>query len=102
MDTTPVRGPFHVRGRQADYNYRYFEKLHETGYISIHNHTVSHPLNLPGLPAAQQLNEISGLRYQTAAHRLRPGDVILGRFRGPAQLRGATMVRMMTRLYRHI
>jgi peptidoglycan/xylan/chitin deacetylase (PgdA/CDA1 family) len=133
-------------------DYAYFEKLYETGYVSIQNHTVTHPLDMPGLSAAQQLNEISGqqeklraeygvtpyifrppggnydattigsagaaglkglmlwketmqisdMEYQTAARRLSPGDIILCHFRGPAQLHGETMVRMMTRLYKHI
>lgn len=133
-------------------DYAYFEKLYETGYVSIHNHTVNHPLSMPSLSAAQQLDEISGqqeilakqygvkpyifrppggnynnatiaatgqaglkgmmlwkesmqisdMQYQTAVHRLNPGDIVLCHFRGPAQLDGETMVRMMTRLYRHI
>jgi peptidoglycan/xylan/chitin deacetylase (PgdA/CDA1 family) len=133
-------------------DYAYFEKLYETGYVSIQNHTVSHPLSMPALSAAQQLDEIAGqqeilrrqygvtpyifrppggnynettiavtgeaglsgmmlwkeameisdMQYQTATHRLQPGDIILCHFRGPAQLHGETMVRMMTRLYRHI
>ena len=133
-------------------DYAYFEKLYETGHVSIQNHTVNHPLSMPALSAAQQLDEISGqqeilrkqygvtpyifrppggnyneatiasagqaglkgmmlwresmeisdMQYQTAAHRLRPGDIILCHFRGPAQLHGETMVRMMTRLYKHI
>ena len=133
-------------------DYAYFEKLYATGYVSIQNHTVSHPLSMPGLSAAQQLDEISGqqeilrkqygvtpyifrppggnynattiaaagqaglkgvmlwkeamqisdMQYQTASHHLQPGDIILCHFRGPAQLDGETMVRMMTRLYKHI
>ena len=133
-------------------DYAYFEKLYETGFVSIQNHTVNHPLSMPSLSAAQQLDEISGqqeilhkeygvtpflfrppggnydettvasageaglkgvmlwkeameisdMQYQTAAHRLHPGDIILCHFRGPAQLHGETMVRMMTRLYKHI
>jgi Polysaccharide deacetylase len=133
-------------------DYAYFEKLYETGYVSIHNHTVNHPLSMPSLSAAQQLDEISGqqqilkqqygvtpyifrppggnydeatiaatgeaglkgmmlwreameisdMQYQTARHRLSPGDIVLCHFRSPAQLDGETMVRMMTRLYRHI
>jgi peptidoglycan/xylan/chitin deacetylase (PgdA/CDA1 family) len=133
-------------------DYAYFEKLYETSYVSIQNHTVDHPLDMPGLSASQQLYEISGqqeilhkeygvtpyifrppggnydettissageaglkgvmlwkeameisdMEYQTAAHRLNPGDIILSHFRGPAQLHGETMVRMMTRLYKHI
>ena len=133
-------------------DYAYFEKLHETGYVSIQNHTVTHPLDMPGLSASRQLDEISGqqeklhkeygttpyifrppggnydattidsvreaglkgvmlwkeamqisdMEYQTSAHRLQPGDIILCHFRGPAQLDGETMVRMMIRLYKHI
>ncbi|HYB48357.1 MAG TPA: polysaccharide deacetylase family protein [Streptosporangiaceae bacterium] len=133
-------------------DYAYFEKLYETGYISIQNHTVTHPLDMPGLSASRQLDEISGqqdklhkqygttpyifrppggnydpatidsvseaglrglmlwkeamqisdMEYQTSAHRLKPGDIILCHFRGPAQLHGETMVHMMTRLYKHI
>ena len=133
-------------------DYAYFEKLYETGYVSIQNHTVTHPLDMPALGAARQLDEIAGqqeklhaeygvtpyifrppggnynettitstsqaglkglmlwkeamqisdMQYQTSAHRLSPGDIILCHFRGPAQLDGETMVRMMTRLYRKI
>jgi peptidoglycan/xylan/chitin deacetylase (PgdA/CDA1 family) len=133
-------------------DYAYFEKLYQTGYVSIQNHTVTHPLDMPALSAQQQLDEVSGqqqklhaeygvtpyifrppggnynattvaavrqaglagmmlwketmqisdMEYQTSAHRLSPGDIILCHFRGPAQLDGETMVRMMTRMYRHI
>ena len=41
-------------------DYAYFEKLYETGHVSIQNHTVTHPLDMPGLPASRQLYEISG------------------------------------------
>lgn len=133
-------------------DYAYFRRLYETGHVSIQNHTVHHPLDMPGLSASQQLDEISGqqeilhreygvtpyifrppggnydettiasageaglrgvmlwkeamqitdMEYQTAAHRLHPGDIILSHFRGPAQLHGETMVHMMIHLYRHI
>ena len=133
-------------------DYAYFERLYETGHISIQNHTVTHPLDMPGLPASRQLDEISGqqeklrkeygttpyifrppggnydattidsvreaglkglmlwkeameitdMEYQTSAHALNPGDIILCHFRGPAQLHGETMVNMMIHLYRHI
>jgi peptidoglycan/xylan/chitin deacetylase (PgdA/CDA1 family) len=133
-------------------DYAYFEKLYETGYVSIQNHTVDHLLDMPALPAAQQLYQIAGqqeklrreygvtpyifrppggsydettiaavaeaglaglmlwkeamqitdMEYQTAAHRLSPGDIILCHFRGPAQLDGESMVHMMIRLYRRI
>jgi peptidoglycan/xylan/chitin deacetylase (PgdA/CDA1 family) len=133
-------------------DYAYFEKLHETGFVSIQNHTVTHPLDMPSLSAARQLDEISGqqeklrneygvapyifrppggnynqttitatrqaglkglmlwkeameitdMEYQTSAHRLSPGDIILCHFRGPAQLDGESMVHMMIHLYRRI
>jgi peptidoglycan/xylan/chitin deacetylase (PgdA/CDA1 family) len=40
-------------------DYAYFEKLHETGYVSMQNHTVDHPLDMPVLSASQQLYEIA-------------------------------------------
>jgi peptidoglycan/xylan/chitin deacetylase (PgdA/CDA1 family) len=133
-------------------DYAYFAKLHDTGFVSIQNHTLTHPLYMPALSAARQLEEIAGqqeklrkeygstpyifrppggnydatttaavqeaglkgmmlwkesmeiqdMQYQTASHKLRPGDIILCHFRGPAQLKGETMVQMMTNLYRHI
>jgi peptidoglycan/xylan/chitin deacetylase (PgdA/CDA1 family) len=133
-------------------DYAYFAKLKETGYVSIQNHTVTHPLDMRSLPAARQLDEVAGqqdklrreygttpyifrppggnydvttveavrsaglrgmmlwreamqisdMEYQTPRHALRPGDIILTHFRGPAQLHGQTMVQMMIRLYRHI
>jgi peptidoglycan/xylan/chitin deacetylase (PgdA/CDA1 family) len=133
-------------------DYAYFEKLYETGHVSIQNHTVNHPLDMPALSASRQLDEISvqqaklrkeygvkpyifrppggnydattissaseaGLKgvmlwketmqvtdmeYQTSAHTLNPGDIILCHFRGPAQLHGETMVHMMIHLYKHI
>ncbi|WP_236652028.1 polysaccharide deacetylase family protein [Streptacidiphilus neutrinimicus] len=133
-------------------DYRYFAELFATGFVSIQNHTVTHPLAMPRLSAARQLEEIAGqqeklkreygttpyifrppggnynattvaavkeaglrgmmlwkesmeihdMQYQTASHRLRPGDIILCHFRGPAQLKGETMVQMMANLYRHI
>ncbi len=133
-------------------DYAYFEQLHETGYVSIQNHTVTHPLDMPALSAARQLDEIAGqqqklnreygvtpyifrppggnydettiasasqaglqglmlwkeamqitdMQYQASAHRLSPGDIILCHFRGPAQLKGESMVHMMIHLYRRI
>ena len=59
-------------------DYAYFEKLYETGYISIQNHTVTHPLEMPGLPASRQLDEISGQQdklhkeYGTTPYIFRP------------------------------
>ena len=133
-------------------DYAYFEQLYETGYMSIQNHTVNHPLSMPSLPYQEQLDEIAdqqtklhkeygvtpyifrppggnydsvtreatraaGLKgmmlwkeameiddmeYQTSDRHLQPGDIILCHFRGPAQLKGETMVQMMTHLYSHI
>ncbi|WP_051451560.1 polysaccharide deacetylase family protein [Actinospica robiniae] len=133
-------------------DYAYFEKLYETGFVSIQNHTVTHPLEMPGLSFQQQLDEVAGqqvklkreygvtpyifrppggnynettraavrqaglkgmmmwreameiedMEYQTSRRQLNPGDIILCHFRGPAQLKGKTMVQMMTNLYRHI
>ncbi len=133
-------------------DYAYFEKLNQTGFVTIQNHTVNHPLNMPSLSAQRQLDEIAGqqqklqkeygttpylfrapggnynaatvnavkqaglkgmmmwkesmeihdMQYQTASHQLQPGDIILAHFRGPAQLKGETMVQMMINLYKHI
>ena len=133
-------------------DYAYFEQLYETGYMSIQNHTVNHPLSMPSLSYQEQLDEIAdqqtklhkeygvtpyifrppggnydsvtreatraaGLKgmmlwkeameindmeYQTSDHHLQPGDIILCHFRGPAQLKGETMVEMITHLYSHI
>jgi peptidoglycan/xylan/chitin deacetylase (PgdA/CDA1 family) len=41
-------------------DYAYFEKLYQTGYVSIQNHTVNHPLSMPDLPYQQQLDEVEG------------------------------------------
>jgi peptidoglycan/xylan/chitin deacetylase (PgdA/CDA1 family) len=41
-------------------DYAYFAKLKETGYVSIQNHTVTHPLDMPSLSAARQLDEVAG------------------------------------------
>ena len=133
-------------------DYAYFAKLYETGFVSMQNHTVNHPLDMPALSFQQQLDEVAGqqvklereygakpyifrppggnydattraavrqaglrgmmlwreameiddMEYQTSRHLLNPGDIILCHFRGPAQLKGETMVQMMTKLYRHI
>ncbi|UUU31451.1 polysaccharide deacetylase family protein [Streptomyces sp. CA-210063] len=45
--------------------------------------------------------QITDLRYAVGDH-LRPGDIVLAQFRGPAQLNGATLTRMTTRLLRRI
>ncbi|WP_416070195.1 polysaccharide deacetylase family protein [Streptomyces scabiei] len=48
--------------------------------------------------ASMQIND---LRY-AVGDRLRPGDIVLAQFRGPDQLRGATLTQMTTRLLRRI
>jgi peptidoglycan/xylan/chitin deacetylase (PgdA/CDA1 family) len=59
-------------------DYAYFEKLYETGHISIQNHTVTHPLDMPRLSAARQLDEIAGQQdklqkeYGTTPYIFRP------------------------------
>jgi peptidoglycan/xylan/chitin deacetylase (PgdA/CDA1 family) len=59
-------------------DYSYFDKLYETGYVSIQNHTVHHLLNMPALPQAQQLEEIAGMqeilrqRYGVTPYIFRP------------------------------
>ncbi|MFF3560663.1 polysaccharide deacetylase family protein [Streptomyces sp. NPDC002574] len=46
--------------------------------------------------------QIKQMQYQTADKRLRPGDIILAHFRGPAELKGVTMTHMFANLLRHI
>jgi peptidoglycan/xylan/chitin deacetylase (PgdA/CDA1 family) len=59
-------------------DYAYFEKLYETGYVSMQNHTVDHPLDMPVLSASQQLYEIAAQQeklrkeYGVAPYIFRP------------------------------
>jgi peptidoglycan/xylan/chitin deacetylase (PgdA/CDA1 family) len=59
-------------------DYAYFEKLYQTGYVSIQNHTVNHLLDLASRPPSQQLDEISGQQeilrreYGTTPYIYRP------------------------------
>ncbi|MDX3072227.1 polysaccharide deacetylase family protein [Streptomyces sp. MI02-7b] len=46
--------------------------------------------------------QIKQMQYQTADKRLRPGDIILAHFRGPAELKGVTMTHMFANMLRHI
>ncbi len=46
--------------------------------------------------------QIRNMQYQTADKKLRPGDIILAHFRGPSELKGATMTRMFANLLRRI
>ena len=57
---------------------------------------------LKGLMLWKEAMQITDMQYQTAAHHLSPGDIILCHFRGPAQLHGESMVHMMIQLYRRI
>ena len=56
---------------------------------------------LKGLVVWKESMQITDMQYQ-GAHRLNPGDVILSHFRGPAQLKGETMIGMVTNLFKHI
>jgi peptidoglycan/xylan/chitin deacetylase (PgdA/CDA1 family) len=56
---------------------------------------------LKGIAVWKESMQISDMQYQ-GAHKLQPGDVILSHFRGPAQLKGETMVGMMVNLFKHI
>ncbi|MGW1810506.1 polysaccharide deacetylase family protein [Streptomyces sp. NPDC002078] len=46
--------------------------------------------------------QIRNLQYQEPGGKLRPGDIILAHFRGPAELKGATMTEMFANLLRRI
>ncbi|MFJ4091755.1 polysaccharide deacetylase family protein [Kitasatospora sp. NPDC089913] len=46
--------------------------------------------------------QIHDLRYQEPDRRLRPGDILLAHFRGPAELNGSTMTDMFAELLRRI
>ncbi|MFF9213047.1 MULTISPECIES: polysaccharide deacetylase family protein [unclassified Streptomyces] len=46
--------------------------------------------------------QIHNMTYQDPGKKLRPGDIILAHFRGPSELKGATMTQMFADLLRHI
>ncbi|MGX4692570.1 polysaccharide deacetylase family protein [Streptomyces sp. JNUCC 63] len=46
--------------------------------------------------------QITDMQYQTADRKLRPGDIILAHFRGPKELKGATMTEMFANLLKRI
>ena len=48
-------------------DYAYFEKLYQTGCVSIQNHTVNHPPSMPSLSYQEQLDEIAD--QQTKLHK---------------------------------
>jgi peptidoglycan/xylan/chitin deacetylase (PgdA/CDA1 family) len=56
---------------------------------------------LKGIALWKESMQISDMQYQ-GAHVLNPGDVILSHFRGPAQLKGETMIGMMVHLFKRI
>jgi peptidoglycan/xylan/chitin deacetylase (PgdA/CDA1 family) len=56
---------------------------------------------LKGIVVWKESMQIQDMQYQ-GAHQLQPGDVILSHFRGPAQLKGETMIGMMTNLFKRI
>lgn len=46
--------------------------------------------------------QVVNMQYQTADRTLRPGDIILAHFRGPAQLKGESMTAMFAHLLQRI
>ncbi len=66
--------------------------------------TIAAVKHTPGLKAIvlwKESMQIQDMQYQ-GAHVLRPGDIILSHFRGPAQLKGETMIGMMINLFKRI
>ncbi|MGW1157495.1 polysaccharide deacetylase family protein [Streptomyces sp. NPDC002519] len=46
--------------------------------------------------------QIRNMQYQEPGRKLRPGDIILAHFRGPTELKGATMTQMFANLLKRI
>ncbi|MGV4987439.1 polysaccharide deacetylase family protein [Streptomyces sp. NRAIS4] len=46
--------------------------------------------------------QIRNMQYQVPGRKLRPGDIILAHFRGPSELKGATMTQMFASLLQRI
>ncbi|MFE9448462.1 polysaccharide deacetylase family protein [Streptomyces sp. NPDC006739] len=46
--------------------------------------------------------QIRNMQYQESGKKLRPGDIILAHFRGPAELKGATMTEMFGNMLKRI
>ncbi|MGI5140142.1 polysaccharide deacetylase family protein [Streptomyces sp. CA-106110] len=46
--------------------------------------------------------QIRTIQYQEPDKKLRPGDIILAHFRGPAELKGATMTEMFANLLKRV
>ena len=73
-------------------------------YGNYNAHTIAAVKQTPGLKGLavwKESMQITDMQYQ-GAHVLNPGDVILSHFRGPAQLKGETMIGMMVNLFKHI
>jgi peptidoglycan/xylan/chitin deacetylase (PgdA/CDA1 family) len=73
-------------------------------YGNYNAHTVAAVKQTPGLKGLalwKESMQISDMQYQ-GAHVLNPGDVVLSHFRGPALLKGETMIGMMVNLFKRI
>ncbi|MFI9563882.1 polysaccharide deacetylase family protein [Streptomyces rishiriensis] len=46
--------------------------------------------------------QIKNMQYQRGDKKLHPGDIVLAHFRGPSELKGATMTEMTANLLRHV
>jgi peptidoglycan/xylan/chitin deacetylase (PgdA/CDA1 family) len=95
-----------VRGQQEKLEKEYGVKpyLFRPPYGNYNHATVEAVQQTPGLKGLalwKESMQISDMQYQ-GAHVLNPGDIILSHFRGPQQLKGKTMVQMMTALFKHI
>lgn len=80
--------PYLFRPPYGDYNHDTIAAVKETP-------------GLKGVVMWKETMQISDMQYQ-GAHLLHPGDIILSHFRGPAELRGETMVGMMKNLFKHV
>lgn len=80
--------PYLFRPPYGDYNANTIKAVKETS-------------GLKGVVVWKESMQITDMQYQ-GAHVLNPGDVILSHFRGPAQLKGETMIGMVTNLFKHI
>lgn len=73
-------------------------------YGDYNANTVAAVKETPGLKGIvlwKESMQVTDMQYQ-GAHVLHPGDIILSHFRGPAQLKGETMIGMMVHLFKHI
>jgi len=95
-----------VSGQQQRLIHEYGVKpyLFRPPYGDYNAETVAAVEKTPGLKGIvlwKESMQISDMQYQ-GAHALNPGDIILSHFRGPNQLKGETMIGMMTHLFKHI